>query len=306
MNTHPRPTRAGPQEPGCYEIRLEGRLDDRWSAWFDGMTLTTSPGTAGVSVLRGHVVDQAALHGLLARLRDIGLPLISVARVEPATTGPARSPGGPTCMRPRCPSGRSPTRAATSGRGAAGWPVPVALLALSLDPAHGRSAPAAPARRVDRRRSRPTTASRPSRRRSWCTSWAPPSTSSSASLQFVPAFRRHHLTWHRRTGRVLAVAGLLVAGSALWMTLFYAQKPGTGDLLFGLRLVFSTAMAASLVLGVRAARTHDLAAHRAWMIRAYAIGLAAGTQALTEGVGTRVVRRRRGADRPRPGCRPGC
>lgn len=101
-------------------------------------------------------------------------------------------------------------------------------------------------------------------------------------FQFVPGFRRRHLVWHRRAGRVLAVAGLLVAGSALWMTLLYAQKPGTGDLLFVLRLVFSSAMAACLVLGVRAVRAGHLDAHRAWMIRAYAIGLAAGTQAFTE------------------------
>ena len=68
---------------GWYEIRLEGRLDDRWAAWFDDLTLTRTPGSSGVSVLRGQVADQAALHGLLARLRDLGVPLISVARVDP-------------------------------------------------------------------------------------------------------------------------------------------------------------------------------------------------------------------------------
>jgi uncharacterized membrane protein len=104
-------------------------------------------------------------------------------------------------------------------------------------------------------------------------------------LQLVPRFRRRHLTWHRRAGRVLAVAGLLVAASALWMTLLYAAQPGTGDLLYVLRLVFGSAMAACLVLGFTAVRRHDIAAHRAWMIRAYAIGLAAGTQAFTEGFG---------------------
>ena len=62
-----------------YEIRLQGRLDPRWSARFDGMTLTTGD---GCTLLRGAVVDQAALHGLLHQLRDIGLPLVSVTQVE--------------------------------------------------------------------------------------------------------------------------------------------------------------------------------------------------------------------------------
>jgi uncharacterized membrane protein len=104
-------------------------------------------------------------------------------------------------------------------------------------------------------------------------------------LQFMPRFRRRHRAWHRRAGRVLSVAGLLVAISALWMTLFYAPQPGTGDLLYLLRLGFAAAMATCLVLGFTAVRRRDIAAHRAWMIRAYAIGLGAGTQALTEGIG---------------------
>ena len=70
-----------PQAHGRYEIRLQGRLDPRWSAWFDGMELTVD--ADGTTVLHGPVVDQAALHGVLARLRDLGLPLLSVARVEP-------------------------------------------------------------------------------------------------------------------------------------------------------------------------------------------------------------------------------
>jgi uncharacterized membrane protein len=104
-------------------------------------------------------------------------------------------------------------------------------------------------------------------------------------LQFVPRFRRRHPVWHRRAGRVLAVAGLLVAISALWMTLFYEAQPGTGDLLYVLRLVFGSAMAACLVLGFAAVRRGDIATHRAWMVRAYAIGLGAGTQVFTEGFG---------------------
>ena len=108
------------------------------------------------------------------------------------------------------------------------------------------------------------------------------------AFQLVPGSARRHRAWHRRAGRVVAVAGLLVAGSALWMTLFYAPQPGTGDLLYVLRLVFASAMAACLVLGFTAIRRRDIAAHRAWMIRAYAIGLAAGTQVFTEGIGGAV------------------
>lgn len=104
--------------------------------------------------------------------------------------------------------------------------------------------------------------------------------------QFVPRLRRRG--WHRRAGRVVAVAGLLVVGSALWLTLFYETKPGTGDLLFGLRLAFASAMAAALVLGLTAIRRRDMAGHRAWMMRAYAIGLGAGTQVFTEGFGAAI------------------
>jgi hypothetical protein len=59
-----------------YEIRIEGHLDTRWAAWFDGLALTHE--TDGTTVLHGPVVDQAALHGLLQRVRDLGLPLVSV------------------------------------------------------------------------------------------------------------------------------------------------------------------------------------------------------------------------------------
>jgi uncharacterized membrane protein len=104
------------------------------------------------------------------------------------------------------------------------------------------------------------------------------------AFQFVPRFRRRHRTWHRRAGRLVTGAGLAIAGSALWLTLVYEAQPGTGELLYVLRLLFASAMAASLLLGVTAIRRHDIAAHRAWMIRAYAIGLAAGTQTFTQGI----------------------
>jgi hypothetical protein len=66
---------------GQYEIRLEGHLDNRWAAWFDGLSLTHE--TDGTTLIRGPVVDQAALHGLLHKVRDLGLPLISVIHVAP-------------------------------------------------------------------------------------------------------------------------------------------------------------------------------------------------------------------------------
>jgi hypothetical protein len=71
-------------EAGRYEIRLQGHLDNRWAAWFDGLTVTTSGD--GTTVIHGIVVDQSALHGLLQIVRDLGLPLISVTRVEPLPT----------------------------------------------------------------------------------------------------------------------------------------------------------------------------------------------------------------------------
>jgi hypothetical protein len=64
-----------------YEIRVEGMLDEHWSAWFDGLQITSE--RHGETVIAGPVTDQAALHGLLAKVRDLGLPLISVHRVGP-------------------------------------------------------------------------------------------------------------------------------------------------------------------------------------------------------------------------------
>jgi uncharacterized membrane protein len=108
-------------------------------------------------------------------------------------------------------------------------------------------------------------------------------------LQFLPRFRRRHPAWHRRAGRVLVPAGLLAAGSGLAMTLFFEAQPNSGTLLYLFRLGFGSLMVVSLVLGVTSIRRRDIAAHRAWMIRAYAIGLAAGTQAFTGGFGEALL-----------------
>ncbi len=79
--------------PVQYEIVVDGHLGARWEAWFDGFAFTRA--ADGTTVLRGHVVDQAALHGLVQRVRDIGIPLISLAPVEaPTNERPAPEPEG--------------------------------------------------------------------------------------------------------------------------------------------------------------------------------------------------------------------
>ena len=67
--------------PMVYQIRVEGHLGPRWADWFEGMTITPEEG--GETLLTGPVVDQAALHGLLRKVRDLGMPLVSAIRVKP-------------------------------------------------------------------------------------------------------------------------------------------------------------------------------------------------------------------------------
>jgi hypothetical protein len=69
------------RELGQYEIRVKGHLAARWSDWFDGLSLTQE--SDGTTVIRGAVIDQAALHGLLSKVRDLGLPLIAVTQIDP-------------------------------------------------------------------------------------------------------------------------------------------------------------------------------------------------------------------------------
>ena len=109
------------------------------------------------------------------------------------------------------------------------------------------------------------------------------------AFQFVNSFRRRMPGWHRAAGRLLVLCGLLVGLSGLWMTLFYPRADGTGDLLYAFRLLFGSAMVVSIVLGFLAIRKRDFAGHRAWMMRGYAIGLTAGTQALTQLVGGLII-----------------
>jgi uncharacterized membrane protein len=108
------------------------------------------------------------------------------------------------------------------------------------------------------------------------------------AFQFSPGLRRRWPAWHRVGGRALVVLGLAVALSALWMTAFYPRAPG-GALAHVFRLAFGTGMAASIILGFNAIRRGDVRRHRAWMARAYALALGAGTQAFTLGIGNAVL-----------------
>jgi hypothetical protein len=78
-DTHP--ASDARREHRQYEIRLKGHLEARWAAWFGGLSLTQE--SDGTTVIRGAVIDQAALHGLLSKVRDLGLPLIAVTQIHP-------------------------------------------------------------------------------------------------------------------------------------------------------------------------------------------------------------------------------
>ena len=91
---------TGSLRAGPYEIRVQGHLGARWGAWFDGLSLTNEPG--GTTLLAGSVADQAALHGLLQKVRDAGLPLVSVTQInadQPAP--PTIAPDQDTLTHPR-------------------------------------------------------------------------------------------------------------------------------------------------------------------------------------------------------------
>lgn len=101
------------------------------------------------------------------------------------------------------------------------------------------------------------------------------------AFQVVLGFRQRRPRWHRTAGMILVPCGLVAALTGLWMTLFFALPAHDGPLLAGFRLLFGSAMLVSIVFALTAIRRRDFAAHGAWMIRGYAIGLGAGTQFLT-------------------------
>ena len=101
------------------------------------------------------------------------------------------------------------------------------------------------------------------------------------AFQFSRGFRRRHRAWHRAAGKVLAMCGLVAASSGLWMAHFYPWSQGDGVGVYVERLVFGSAMIISIALSLDAVRRRDFVSHGAWMTRGYAIGMGAGTQALT-------------------------
>jgi hypothetical protein len=100
------------------------------------------------------------------------------------------------------------------------------------------------------------------------------------AFQFLPGLRRGRRSWHKIAGRVLIPAGFLVALSGMWMGAFSDLPAGDGPLLFVIREVFGAYMLVSLVLGIRAIVQRRFSVHGAWMTRAYAIAVGAGTQAI--------------------------
>lgn len=101
------------------------------------------------------------------------------------------------------------------------------------------------------------------------------------ALQFVPNLRQRRHRWHRVSGRLIAPLGAAAALSGLWMAAFYSLPTADDALLEAFRLIFGAGMVLSLILGVVAIRMRAFDLHRRWMMRGYAIGLAAGTQVFT-------------------------
>ncbi|MEO8244314.1 MAG: DUF2306 domain-containing protein [bacterium] len=101
-------------------------------------------------------------------------------------------------------------------------------------------------------------------------------------LQFQSGFRRRNRRWHRVAGWIVAPAGIVAALAGLWMTLFYPHVPNDGPVLYLSRLAFGALMVLCIALGIAAILRRDIVHHRAWMMRGYALGLGAGTQALIQ------------------------
>jgi uncharacterized membrane protein len=101
------------------------------------------------------------------------------------------------------------------------------------------------------------------------------------AFQFAPGFRKRNRPWHRAAGRIIGAFGIMAAISGLWMTLTYPWPAGDGTGVYIERLIAGVWMLVSMYLGLDAVRTRHFKVHGEWMIRAYAIGMGAGTQVLT-------------------------
>lgn len=187
-------------------------------------------------------------------------------------------------------------RTETAGSRRAGWAVPVALVALALVPSVAGllrladlagGAPVSPGAARFRAHPVPVVLH----------IMAAVPFGLLGALQFGSGARRRPRRWHRAAGRALAPLGLVVAPTGLWMTMTYPWPAGDGLVLYGQRLVFGTAMVASLVAGLEAIRRGNFAAHGAWMTRAYALGMGAGTQVFTHLVWWQLVGRPGEAER---------
>lgn len=104
------------------------------------------------------------------------------------------------------------------------------------------------------------------------------------AFQFSAQLRRRRPAWHRMAGRVFIVLATTTALSGLWMTLLYPRQPGSGELLYLVRLAVGAGMLVSIAIGLGAIRHGDVRRHLAWMTRCYALALGAGTQVLTGAV----------------------
>jgi uncharacterized membrane protein len=99
------------------------------------------------------------------------------------------------------------------------------------------------------------------------------------ALQFSSGLRKASPRWHKVSGRIVLASGIFAALSGLWMTVWYPIPPALqGDLLYGVRVAVGVAMLLSIFKAVAAVRRRDIAAHRTWMVRAYALGQGAGMQ----------------------------
>jgi uncharacterized membrane protein len=246
------------------------------------------------------VTDQAALHGVLKKVRDLGMPLLSVNPVRPgkADGSPISKDDvpeiqqvydinkkeikkneneGPTMTNDKV---SVPINKRTASSAQANWLVPAALIALSFIPVAAgiaRLAGLAGGATITPENARFFEMPLPVvihilGASIFCILGA---------FQFVPGLRRGRPSWHRVAGRILIPCGLAAGLSGLWMTQFYPLSPHLqGDLLYGFRILIGSAMVMFIALSFSAIRRRDIARHRAWMIRGYAIAQGAGTQAL--------------------------